>query len=100
MARRKKGAVRIGLGSMCNICGLNCGKGGALKKHIEAKHIGVSNDAYKTCFYRSAKTVLADAWDDSVSTKNGKTVVVHILARRFFQSSAAKPVTRSVKQAV
>jgi hypothetical protein len=23
---------------MCNICGKNCGKGGALKKHVEGAH--------------------------------------------------------------
>lgn len=59
MSRRKKGAVAIGRGVMCNICGLNCGKGGALKKHIEGMH-SVSYDHYKVCFYSSAKTIIAD----------------------------------------
>ena len=50
MSKRRKGAVRRGHGAMCNICGRNCGKGGALKKHIESAH-GVEYEAYKTCFY-------------------------------------------------
>jgi hypothetical protein len=96
MAGRKKGAVRPRHGVMCNICGLNCGKGGALKKHIEGRHAPVTYDAYKTCFY-GADRVLADAWDDSVSTSKGKTVIIHVLARRFVQASTAKPVTRSAR---
>lgn len=97
MAGRKKGSVRTGHGVMCNICGLNCGKGGALKKHVEGRHKPVTYDAYKTCFYGEA-SVLADAWDDSVSTAKGNTVVVHVLARRFVQDAMAKPVTRSARK--
>ena len=97
MAGKKKGAVRPGQGVMCNVCGLNCGKGGALKKHVEAAH-GVDYDAYKKCFYGSAKTILADAWDDSVSTKSGDTVVVHVLARRFIQDPGPRGATRAVRK--
>lgn len=97
MARRKKGAVRTGHGVMCNICGLNCGKGGALKKHVEGRHAPVTYDTYKTCFY-STDGVLADAWDDSVSTVKGRTVIIHVLARRFLQTATAKPVTRSARK--
>jgi hypothetical protein len=52
---------------MCNICGRNCGKGGALKKHVEGAH-QVDYDQYKRCFYGNVKTLITDGWDDSVST--------------------------------
>lgn len=82
MLRRKKGAVRRGAGSMCNICGLNCGKGGALRKHIQGAH-QVDYAAYKECFYGEVKTLIADTWDDSVQTSGGNTVISHVLVRRF-----------------
>lgn len=82
MGRRKKYAVRPGAGSMCNICGLNCGKGGPLSTHVKGAH-GVDYDAYKKCFYGEARTVLADTWDDSVKTSKGDTVITHVLVRRF-----------------
>ena len=47
--RYKKGAVRPGRGARCLICGMECGKGGSLKVHIEARH-KVTYDAYKRCF--------------------------------------------------
>ena len=67
MARYEKGAVRPGQGVMCNICGRNCGKGGALKKHVEGIH-QVGYHEYKRCFYGGVKTIISDGWDDSVST--------------------------------
>jgi hypothetical protein len=82
MSRRKKHAVRPGAGSMCNICGLNCGKGGALRKHVEGAH-DVDYNQYKKCFYGKVVTLIADTWDDSVSTSNDKTVITHVLVRRF-----------------
>jgi hypothetical protein len=98
MAAKAKGAVRVGHGVMCNICGVNCGKGGALKKHVEGAHSPVTYEAYKICFYGSPKTVLADAWDDSVSTSGGNTVVTHILARRFVQEPGPRGATRAVRK--
>jgi hypothetical protein len=83
---------------MCNICGLNCGKGGALKKHIETRHKPVTYSAYKTCFYKKDVRVLADAWDDSGSTRKGKTVIIHTVVRRFVQEATAKPVTCSARK--
>ena len=80
---------------MCNICGLNCGKGGPLKKHIEGAH-QVSYDDYKKCFYGEAKTILANAWDDTVSTSNNKTVITHVLVRRFIGDPGPRGATRSV----
>jgi len=82
---------------MCNICGLNCGKGGALKKHVEGAH-QVDYDAYKKCFYGTVKTILADSWDDTVSTSNGDTVVVHVLVRRFIQDPGPRGATRAVRK--
>ena len=98
MAGRAKGAVRKGHGVMCNICGKNCCKGGALKRHVEAAHRPVTYKAYKLCFYKEAKNILADAWDDSVSTKNGDTVVTHVFARRFVQEPGDRGATRSVPE--
>lgn len=96
MPRRTKYAVKVGAGVMCNICGVNCGKGGALKKHVEGAH-GVDYKTYKKCFYGRAKTVIADSWDDSVSTSSGKTVVTHTLVRRFVGDPGPRGATRSVR---
>lgn len=93
MGRRRKGAVRVGRGSMCNICAKNCGKGGGLKKHVEAAH-GIKYDLYKKCFY-GANTIIANAWDDSVSTTSGKKAIVHVLVRRFVDYLGPRGVTRS-----
>jgi hypothetical protein len=82
---------------MCRICGLNCGKGGALKAHIELKHHPVTYEAYDICF--SGK-ILTDAWDDSVPvTRAGvkQKAIVHVLTRLFFQPLDAKPVRNSAK---
>ena len=97
MAVTPKGAVRVGHGVMCNICGKNCGKGGALTKHVESAHPPVTYEAYKICFYGEPKTILADAWDDSVTTKNGATVVTHVLARRFIQEPGPRGVPRAAR---
>jgi hypothetical protein len=95
--KRKKGAVRPGQGVMCNICGLNCGKGGALKKHVEGAH-EVDYDAYKKCFYGEVKTVIADTWDDSVSTSAQNTVITHVLVRRFIGDPGPRGATRSARR--
>lgn len=99
MAARRKGAVRRGRGVMCNVCGINCGKGGALKKHVEASH-RVAYDHYKRCFYGKVKTVIADGWDDSVATNGGKTVITHVLVRRFVGDPGPRGATRSARRAV
>ena len=96
MARRKKGAVRRGHGIMCNICGKNCGKGGALKTHIEGAH-QVSYVDYKKCFYGNVKTRIADSWDDSVKTHSGDSVVTHVLVRRFIRTQNKKGVSRAAR---
>lgn len=96
MPRRAKGAVRKGAGVMCNICGLNCGKGGALKTHIQGSH-SVSYEDYKKCFYDEVSTIIADAWDDSVSTSRGNTVVMHVLVRRFVGNPGPRGATRSAR---
>lgn len=96
MGRRRKYAVGKGAGAMCNICGRNCGKGGALKKHVEGAH-GVPYEAYKTCFYGSVKTILANAWDDTVSTPEGKTVITHVLVRRFIGDPGPRGVPRAAR---
>lgn len=97
MAGRKKGAVRKGRGAMCNVCGFNCGKGGALKKHVESQH-DVDYDSYKLCFYGEVNTLITDSWDDSVSTAKGTPVVIHVLARRFVGSPGARGVPRAARR--
>jgi len=99
MSRRRKGAVRTGHGAMCNICGRNCGKGGALKKHVEGAH-DVAYDAYRKCFDGDAKTFIADAWDGSVSTSSGDPVITHVLVRRFIGDPSWREVTRSARPPV
>lgn len=82
---------------MCNICGLNCGKGGALAKHVKAAH-KIEYDEYKSCYYGCAKTLIADAWDDSVSTSAGVTVVTHVLVRRFIGDPGPRGVPRAAQR--
>jgi hypothetical protein len=96
MPRRKKGAVLRGRGAMCNISGLNRGKGGALKTHIEGTH-KIEYDDYKLCFYGEPKTIIANSWDDSVSTRNGKSVITHVLVRRFVGPPGPRGVPRAAK---
>jgi len=96
MSGRKKNAVRKGKGIMCNICGKNCGRGGALKVHIEGAH-DVNYEDYKKCFYGEPKNVLADSWDDSVQTSGGKTVITHVFVRRFVGDPGPRGVTRSAR---
>ncbi|HGJ66335.1 TPA: hypothetical protein ENS27_13305 [bacterium] len=97
MPQRKKGAVRKGAGSMCNICGINGGKGGSLRKHIEGAH-GVDYDSYKKCFYGDVRTVIADTWDDSVNTSKGDTVMTHVLVRRFVGYPGPRGVSKINKK--
>lgn len=99
MAGRRKGAVRRGRGVMCNICGKNCGKGGALKTHVEGAH-QVNYKYYKQCFYGEVKTIIADGWDDSVSTSGGGTVITHVLVRRFIGDPGPRGATRSARPAL
>lgn len=80
MARRKKGAVRKGKGAHCNICGLNCGKGGGLSRHVEQVH-KVKYRAYTTCF-KGTGTVLLDKWTDSGGRMHKTPVLIHVLVRR------------------
>jgi hypothetical protein len=96
MPRRRKYAVSNRAGVMCNVCGRNCGKGGALKKHVEGAH-DVAYDAYKRCFYAEAKTVLADAWDDTVKTHAGDTVITHVFVRRFVGNPGPRGVPRAAR---
>ncbi len=62
MPRRKKGAVRVGKGSKCGMCGKECGKGGSLKVHVEAIH-PIDYDTYSQCFHKCEATIF-DQWFD------------------------------------
>jgi hypothetical protein len=81
---------------MCNVCGLNCGKGGALSKHVEAVH-QIKYKDYKMCFYGKPKTIIANGWDDTVSTSDGKTVITHVLVRRFIRDPGPRGATRAAR---
>jgi hypothetical protein len=96
MARRKKGAVRRGHGVMCNLCGINCGKGGALKVHIEGTH-GIDYSEYKRSFYPKESRVIADSWDSLVSDSTGNNIVIHVLVRRFESDPGPRGVPRAAR---
>ena len=81
---------------MCNICGRNCGKGGPLKTHVESAH-GVNYEDYKNVFYGDDVKILADAWDDQVATSSGKTVIIHVLVRRFVGDPGHRGVRKTAK---
>jgi hypothetical protein len=98
MPGRRRGAVRKGKGTMCNICGKNCGKGAALASHLRAHDI--DHPTYKRCFYGDVKTVLCESWDDSVRTSAGQTVVTHVLVRRFITDPGPRGATRTPSRAV
>lgn len=96
MPARKKGAVRRGHGSMCNICGLNCGKGGALSTHVKGAH-GIDYGDYLTCFYPDGATIVADSWDASVTAEDGSISVTHVLVRRLIGDPGKRGVTRTAR---
>lgn len=97
MPRRKKNAVRRGHGVMCNICGLNCGRGGALKKHIEGQEARggheVAYEAYQKCFDK--EHILIDSWDDSVKTHRKNTVLTHAVVWRFVAHPGPRGIARA-----
>lgn len=96
MPKRKKNTVRKGHGTMCNICGKNCGRGAALKKHIEGTH-GVTYEHYLICFYSNSKNVYADTWNADVKTSSGNKVLIHTLVRRFIGDPGKRGVTKNVR---
>ncbi|MEW6200591.1 MAG: hypothetical protein AB1546_01335 [bacterium] len=96
MPKRKKGAVRRGRGTMCNICGRNCGKGGALKTHIKGAH-DINYGDYKKCFENRRVKKIIDAWDDSIQTSDGNKVITHVLVRRFVRDPSERPPRKTVK---
>ena len=71
-------------------------QGGALKKHVEGSH-EIEYEVYKLCFYGIAKTILADAWDDKVSTSSGKKVITHVFVRRYLGDPGIRGATRSAR---
>ena len=58
-----------------------------LEEAIEGTH-SIPYDDYKKCFFGEAKTVVANTWDDTVSTSDGKAVITHVLVRRFIRDPA------------
>ena len=96
MPGRKRGAVKSGRGTMCNMCGLNCGRGGPLKKHVEGAH-GVDYESYKKCYYGTKTRIIADSWDGKGKTPKGNTVLVHVLVRRMVGDPGPRGATRSAR---
>ena len=97
MPRRKKHAVRKGHGTMCNICGTNCGRGGPLTKHLLGAH-SVDYETYMKCFYPDKVKLLADNWDDSIPTSSGNTAMYHVLVRRIVGDPGPRGVTRDARR--
>jgi hypothetical protein len=77
MPRRKKNAVRKGHGVMCNICGTNCGRGGALKTHLKKHSIQYAD--YQNTFYNINREIICDKWAITDHITNKKKTMVHIL---------------------
>ena len=96
MTARKKGAVRKGHGVMCNICGVNCGKGGALSRHVRGAQ-DVDYATYKKCFHPKGMHLIADSWDDTVVDESGATVVTHVLVQRFVGDPGERGVPRAAR---
>jgi hypothetical protein len=95
MPGRKKNAVRKGRGSMCNICGKNCGRGGPLKVHLKGAH-NISYEDYKKCFKGGSK-IITDSWDISGKTRSGKDVIIHVLVRKFVGDAGERGVRKTAK---
>ncbi len=72
--------AKSGNPARCNICGLVCGRGGALKKHVEGAH-KVPYDKYSLCFARGSTTSV-DVWEKS-TLPNHASSVTHVWVRRF-----------------
>src|SRR5438094_10755 len=96
MTRRKTGSVRRDHGAMCRVCGLNSGKGGALKRHVERAH-DVTYSHYKTCFEGAARNIIVDAWNSSGRTVDGTPVIIHVLVRRFVRDPGNRGVPMMAK---
>ncbi len=89
--QRRKAPFQVIPGPTCNICGKPCGKVAALKKHVETSH-GVPLAHYLICFYGSAKTLIADWWEDSPRAPTDKDrLVTHVFVRRFSSSGGNNP---------
>lgn len=96
MARRKKGEVKSGRGAMCNICGKNCGRGGALKVHLNGAH-QINYKDYKKSFYDCSK-IITDTWDISGKiSKTGESVIMHVLVRKFIAELGKRGVRTTSK---
>jgi hypothetical protein len=76
---------------MCNICGKNCGKGGALRTHLKGEH-AIDYQDYRKCFYPAGVLVLADVWDDSAQTVKKQTVIEHVFVRRLIGNPGKRGV--------
>jgi hypothetical protein len=95
MPRRKKHAVRKGRGVMCNICGKNCGKGGALKKHIEGAH-DIKYDDYKKCFHGENRTIVFNDWNVVSHTSSNQPIMTHILVSRIIGNPGPRGVAKKI----
>jgi hypothetical protein len=76
---------------MCNLCGQNCGRGGALNKHL-SKH-GISYAVYKKCFYEGAR-IITNTWAVSGKTNQNKKVMIHVLVRRVVGEPGPRGVSK------
>ncbi|MFZ5500385.1 MAG: type I restriction enzyme HsdR N-terminal domain-containing protein, partial [Candidatus Micrarchaeota archaeon] len=51
----------------------------------------------KGAFWGQAKMIIADRWDESVSTSAGKKVITHVLVRGFSADLAPRGATRAAR---
>jgi hypothetical protein len=91
MPRRRKHAVRKFHGTMCNICGKNCGRGGPLKTHLKGEHL-VDYEIYMKCFYPDKVKLLANNWHDSNPGSSGSRAIYHVLVRRIVSDPGPRGV--------
>jgi hypothetical protein len=92
--RRKKGQVRKGHGTMCNVCGMNCGRGGGLAKHMNAAH-QLTYVQYKESYYGHGE-VLTNSWNEQVATNNDdEATYTHTLVRVFTRPRSKRGVPKS-----
>jgi hypothetical protein len=92
--KRKKGEVRTGHGTMCNVCGLNCGKGGALRSHLQAAH-NLTYEQYKESYYRHGQ-VINNSWKETVAIDNeGLATYTHTLVRNFTRQRSKRGAPKS-----
>jgi hypothetical protein len=73
---------------------MNCGKGGALAKHMKAVH-NLTYDQYKDSYYGHAD-VITNSWNQQVATDNEEEATyTHTLVRVFTRQRSKRGAPKS-----